>query len=97
MSKPQTLDLLPAEDAFQVTLLASVEAVKNVLIDRNQSTEGVIGKRRRNLLKSLHNLIECINHTYAGKLPDNYIKRAETYYTTTEAALTTLLKGYKAC
>ena len=97
MSKPQTLDLLPAEDAFQVTLLASVEAVKNVLVDRNQHTDGVIGKRRRNLLKSLHNLIECINHTYTGQLPENFVKRAETYYITTEAAMTTLIKGYKAC
>jgi hypothetical protein len=96
MSKVVTDELLPAEDAFQVTLLASAEAIKNVLIDRNKWAEGVIGKRRRNLLKSLDSIIEAINHTYKGKLPENFVKRAETYYITTETAMTTLLKGYKA-
>ena len=87
---------LSAEEAFQVTLLVNAEMTKNVLMDRNQWTQGVIGKRRRNLLKKLDGLVEEINQTYKGKMPENFIKRAETYYQTTEAAMSTLLKGYKA-
>lgn len=90
-------DLLSAEEAFQIALLVNAEMTKNVLMERNQHALGQIGKRRRNLLKKLDSLIEAINQTYKGRFPENFIKRAEVYYTTTEAAMTSLLKGYKAC
>lgn len=87
---------LTPEEAFQVTLLVNAEMTKNVLADRNANEPGAIGKRRRNLLKKLDSLIEAINQTYAGHVPQNFLKRAETYYLTTEAAMNTLMKGYKA-
>lgn len=88
--------MLTPEEAFQVTLLVNAEMTKNILIDRNKNELGIVAKRRRNLLKSLDNIIEAINQTYKGKVPESFMKRAETYYVTTEAAMTTLLKGYKA-
>lgn len=88
--------MLTPEEAFQVTLLVNAEMTKNILIDRNKNELGIVAKRRRNLLKSLDNIIEAINQTYKGKVPESFMKRAETYYMTTEAAMTTLLRGYKA-
>jgi len=96
MSHSGSDTMLTADEAFEVTLLVNAEMTKNILAQRNQFTEGIIGKRRRNLLKSLDSLIECINQTYKGKVPESYIQRAEVYYKTTEAAMNTLLKGYKA-
>jgi len=90
-------DILSPEDAFQVAILVNAEMAKNVLMDRNQHTAGILGKRRRNLIKSLDSLIEAINQTYKGRFPEEFIKRAETYYTTTEAAMTTMLKAFKSC
>lgn len=87
---------LTPEEAFQITLLVNAEMTKNILRERNANTEGHLGKRRRNLLKSLDNIIEAINQTYKGQVPENFMKRAETYYMTTEAAMTALLRGYKA-
>lgn len=87
---------LSADEAFQVTLLVNAEMTSSILRDRNQWTEGVIGKRRRNLLKRLDSLIEEINQTYKGRLPDNFIKRAEVFYLGVEAGMNTLLKGYKS-
>jgi len=88
--------MLTAEEAFQVTLLVNAEMTKNILAERNATTPGIIGKRRRNLLKSLDSLIEAINQTYKGKIPEGFIKRAETYYTSCELSMNALLKGYKA-
>jgi hypothetical protein len=88
-------DLTP-DEAFDITLLVNAEMTYQVLTKRNANTEGHIGKRRRNLLKSLGNIVESINQTYKGQVPESFIKRAETYYLTTEAAMNTLLKGYKA-
>ena len=97
MTRTKNYDhILTAEEAFQVTLLVNAEMTKNVLSDRNANTLGIIGKRRRNLLKKLDNLIEAINQTYMGQVPENFRARAEIYYTTTEAAMNTLLKGYRA-
>jgi hypothetical protein len=87
---------LTANEAYDITLLVNAEMTCRELMKRNQFTEGQIGKRRRNLLKSLDNIIECINQTYKGDVPESFIDRAKTYYMTTEAAMTTLLRGYKA-
>jgi hypothetical protein len=86
---------LTADEAFDITLLVNAEMTYQVLAKRNANTEGRIGKRRRNLLKSLNNIVEAINQTYKGQVPESFIKRAETYYITTELAMNTLLKGYK--
>ena len=87
--------ILTADEAFDITLLVNAEMTKNLLLESNKDTQGNVGKRRRNLLKSLDNIIECINQTYKGSLPENFIKRAEVYYMSSEAAMTALLKSYK--
>lgn len=87
-------DLTP-DEAFDITLLVNAEMTYQELTKRNANTEGHIGKRRRNLLKSLGSIVEAINQTYKGSVPESFIKRAETYYMTTELAMNTLLKGYK--
>ena len=88
-------DLTP-DEAFDITLLVNAEMTYQVLLKRNADTTGQLGKRRRNLLKSLGNIVEAINQTYKGQVPESFIKRAEVYYTTTELAMTALLKGYKS-
>lgn len=87
---------LTADEAYDITLLVNAEMTCRELRKRNQFIEGAIGKRRRNLLKSLDSIVECINQTYKGDVPENFIKRAETYYLSCEASMSTLLKGYKA-
>jgi len=88
-------DDLTADEAFDITLLVNAEMTYRIIMQRNQFLEGHLGKRRRNLLKSLGSIVEAINQTYKGQVPKSFIARAETYYLTSEAAMNTLLKGYK--
>ncbi len=87
--------LLTPDEAFDITLLVNAQMTCSILQQRNQHLEGHLGKRRRNLLKSLDNIVECINQTYKGSVPEGFIKRAETYYLSSELAMNALLKGYK--
>ena len=96
MSRPKNYELpLNAEEAFQVTLLVNAEMTKNVMLDFNQGDDKK-SKYRRNLLKKMDSLIECINQSYKGHVPDSFKNRAEIYYNTMEASMNTLLKGYRA-
>ena len=96
MTRPQNYEQpLSAEEAFQITLLVNAEMTKNVMMDFNKGDDKK-SKYRRNLLKKMDNLIECINQSYKGHVPDSFKARAELYYTTMEASMNTLLKGYRA-
>lgn len=86
---------LTPEEAFQVTLLLTAEIAKNVLIDRNKDALGLVAKQRRKLLSKLNGVIEEINQTYKGTVPDNFVTRSEIFHKTIEAAMNTLLKSYK--
>lgn len=84
---------MTANDAFDITLLVTCEIVKNVLLDR---TTGQDRKSRhcRGMLKRMDNIIEEVNRTYAGYLPDNFQEKAERYHKMIEADMNYLLKGY---
>jgi len=96
MSRPQNYERpLNAEEAFQITLLVNAEMTKNVMLQFNTGDDK-LSKYRRNLLKKMDNLIEVINQSYKGHVPDAFKARAEIYYDTAEASMNTLLKGYRA-
>jgi hypothetical protein len=90
MDKPMT-----AEDAFDITLLVTCEIVKNVLLERTTGQDKV-SRYRRGMLKKMDNIIEEVNRTYAGYLPDSFQNKAERYHKMIEADMNYLLKGYKS-
>jgi len=95
MTRPKNYEQpLSPDDAYQVTLLVNAEMTKNVMMQFNMSDDK-LSKYRRNLLNKMDNLIECINQSYKGYVPDDFKARAEIYYNTMETSMNTLLKGYR--
>lgn len=96
MTRPKNYEVpLSPDDAYQVTLLVNAEMTKNVLLQFNQGGDK-LSKYRRNLLNKMDNLIELLNQTYEGHVPPSLKPRYDNYYMTSEAAMNTLLKGYRA-
>lgn len=95
ITRPKNYEVpLTPEDAYQVTLLVNAEMTKNVLLQFNQGGDK-LSKYRRNLLQKMDNLIELLNQTYEGHVPERFKPRYDNYYMTCEASMNTLLKGYR--
>ena len=95
MTRPNNYErALTPDEAFQITLLVNAEITKNVMLQFNTGNDKV-SKYRRNLLKKMDNLIEAINQTYKGHVPESFKQRAEIYYNTMEVSMNTLLKSYR--
>ena len=96
MTRPDNYERpLTPDEAFQITVLVNAEMTKNVIMQFNTGDDKV-SKYRRNLLKKMDNLIECINQSYKGHVPGSFKERAEIYYNTMEVSMNTLLKSYRA-
>lgn len=78
-------------DCFQSTLLAMAETSLNIIVDRAKP-----GTRRWNKLQAMKEKLDEVDETFEGHLPENWVKEAEMFFVTVEAALGRLLKSYNA-
>ena len=91
MSKP-----LSGEDAFAVTLLATCQAVVNILTQRLSSeTDARKREKRKYWLEKLNAAIVATDSTYDGYVTEQFQNRFEKYHRWIETDINSLLKDYK--
>ncbi len=81
---------LTKDEAFEVTLLAMIEAMANTIKDRHK-----VKSRRWNQAEGLRERAHKVNDTYIGTMPERFIGKAEKFYEYIEADINGLLNGYK--
>ena len=85
--KDRHMQVLNAEERFQISLLTLIEIAANVLKDRNQP-----GTRRSNKITAIIAKVEEISETYHGSITEEFASKAEEFYQQIEASLTELVK-----
>jgi UDP-N-acetyl-D-mannosaminuronic acid transferase (WecB/TagA/CpsF family) len=81
--------MLNKADALDIIILATCEAAKNILVQRNTD------EKRLYRLGRLEKVIEEVNLTYHGHLPDLMVEGADAYHKSIERAVVKLMKRYK--
>ena len=82
--------ILNVDEAFDVTMLSMIEAMASTICQRHKPKT-----RRWNQAQALMDRAHAINATYHGDMPDNFVHKAEKFYTMIEADINWLLKGYR--
>ena len=81
---------LSADEAFDVTMLAMIEAMADTICQRHPEKT-----RRWNQARALQERAHSINDTYVGTFPQEFVARAEKFYKWVETDINSLLKDYK--
>lgn len=83
--------LMRPSDTYDIVLISMIFAFVKILIKRNASNDPI----RWNRLVQIQNLIEKVEQSYAGYIPEEYTNRAKKFLKYINTDLNSLLKDIK--
>lgn len=78
------------DDTFQMTLISLIEVAKNILTDKAKGNT-----KRLYWLERLDKVINSLDSTYEGYLPDDFVNKSMKFHKWVEIDMNSLLDSYR--